>query len=232
MSTGRIVIAVFGAIILLISFGLSMAGGGILWINASMADDDGYYMTDNLHMQRDSYAIISEAADVDLGSDWAFDGGDLVTFREEVRSSNPSRNIFVGVAREDDLMEYLQNVSYDRLTDFELDDDTWEFENIPGTSRPAPPTLQTFWHQSSHGAGTQVIEWELEQGTWVFVIMNEDGSAGIELDMQVGVKVPWLTGLGVGLLVTGIIGLIIGSVMIFFAVRRPHETVENNQIFS
>ncbi len=232
MSTGRIILAVIGAFILLIAFALSMAGGGILWINSAMTDDDGYYMTDTLHMQRDSHAIVTEAAEVDLGSDWAFDGEDLVTFREKVQNSNPSKSIFIGVASEDDLMVYLDNVAHDKITDFEIDDDTWEYEFSPGTARPAPPASQTFWAQSSYGAGTQYLEWELEHGTWVFVVMNEDGSEGIDMNLEIGAKVPWLLGLGIGLLVTGIVGLIIGALMVFFAVRRPRKPVESNQIFS
>jgi len=219
MTTGKIILLIVGAIIILISFGLIVGGGGVLWANGALTDDDGYYTTDTIHMARDSYAIISEPADVELGATWALDWGDLVTFKVEVQNTDPEKNIFLGVAREDDLAEYLDNVEHDRVIDFEIDPDTWEYENVSGSVRPAPPTEQTFWEESAHGFGKQVLKWELEEGTWVFVMMNEDGSAGVDLNMEIGAKVPWLVGVGVGLLVGGIVGLIIGAMMIFFAVR-------------
>ncbi len=232
MGTGKIILLVVGAIIILISFGLVVGGGGVLWANEALTDDDGYYMTDSLHMEKDSYAIISEPADVELEGAWAFDWGDLATFKGEVESGNVDKNIFVGVASEDDLTEYLRNVEHDMVTDFEIDPEEWEYENVPGTAEPAPPTSQTFWEESAYGAGTQVLEWELEEGTWIFVMMNEDGSAGIDLDMELGAKVEWLVGVGVGLLAGGIIGLIVGGVMFFFALRKSRETVPTAPVAS
>ncbi len=231
MSTGRIILVIVAVIILFISFGLSIGGGGILVLNGTMTDDDGFLMSDPVSLQKDSHAIITEAAEVDLGSSWAADGGNIVTFKERVESNNRS-NIFIGVASEDDLNRYLKNVAHDRITDGDIEDDDWGYERIPGTAKPAPPTTQTFWAHSSHGPGPQVLEWELENGTWVFVVMNEDGSAGIDLDLEIGAKLPWLFGLGIGLLIAGIVGLIVGIIMIVFAVRKPREVNQNNQIFS
>ncbi len=232
MTTGKIILLIVGAIIILISFGLIVGGGGVLWANETLTDDDGYYMTDTLNMEKNSYAIISEPADVELGSAWVFDWGDLVTFKGKVESGNAAKNIFVGVARADFLADYLRNVEHDQVIDFEINPDTWEYENIPGSAKPAPPTEQTFWEESAHGAGIQSLEWELEEGTWVFVMMNEDGSAGVDVNMEIGAKVPWLVGVGVGLLAGGIIGLIIGALMIFFAVRKHGDACTNAPVGS
>jgi len=51
--------------------------------------------------------------------------------------------------------------------------------------------------------------------------MNEDGSAGIDIDIVLGAKVPLLFGIGVGLLVGGIVALSISILMIYLAARRP-----------
>jgi uncharacterized membrane protein len=50
--------------------------------------------------------------------------------------------------------------------------------------------------------------------------MNSDGSAGVDISIELGAKVPWLLGVGIALLVGGGLALIIGSTMIFLAVRR------------
>jgi hypothetical protein len=64
------------------------------------------------------------------------------------------------------------------------------------------------------------MEWETEVGTHSIVLMNDDGSAGVDLDAVFKVKVGSLLGISVGLLVGGIAVLLLGGFMIFLAVRR------------
>lgn len=209
-----------GISIILISCAFILAGGGMIWVNSALTDDEGYFMSDTLHMTRNSYAIVSEHAEVELGLSWALDQGNIATFKGEVENGNPLESIFVGIARKDDLESYLRNVPYERIIDLEIENAGWEYETIPGTTRPAPPATQTFWAQSAHGYGPQILEWEPKRGTWVFVIMNEDGSGGIDANVQIGAKVPWLFGAGIGSLAGGIVGLAIGITVVILAIRR------------
>jgi hypothetical protein len=50
--------------------------------------------------------------------------------------------------------------------------------------------------------------WEPETGTYSVILMNEDGSRSVDADVAVGAKVPWLFGLGVGLVVGGVTALL------------------------
>ena len=61
---------------------------------------------------------------------------------------------------------------------------------------------------------------DLESGSWSLALMNEDGSANVDLSIVFGAKIPWLFGTGVGLLSGGVVGLALGFVMVFLAVRR------------
>jgi hypothetical protein len=118
------------------------------------------------------------------------------------------------------LQDYLQDVEYDEIIDFTIGPDRLTFHNRPGDSMPEPPTSQTFWAESVHGSEEQTLRWELESGTWSLVLMNEDGSAGVDLSVIAGAKVPWLFSTAVGLLAGGVVGFAVGFVMIYLSVRK------------
>ena len=219
-SAASIILMIIGIFILLVSFGLVVGGSMLIWADDNLTDDEGYYMTDTLRMDRSSYAIISEPAEVKLGSSGAFNWGNLVTFKAEVSSADPESNVFIGVAREDDVSQYLGNVAYDMIIDFKVDSSKFEYSSFTGNDRPNSPTEQNFWEESAYGPGTQILEWELETGTWIFVIMNVDASAGIDAEAEIGARVPWILDIGIVLLVCGIVGILIGLLMLFLSLRR------------
>ena len=224
MSTGKIVLLVFGVLFLLVSVGLLLGGGALVWANSSLTDSEGFFTTEVRQIERDSYAIVTEPADIDLEAGWhwgwRWDWSNFVTFKVEGFNNDTSKQIFIGIAEESDVRAYLNGVEYDEITEWSIHPYRVEYTPYPGDSVPTAPTTQTFWAESAHGAGTQTLEWEPETGNWMLVLMNADGSAGVSLSGAVGVKVPWLFGIGVGFLVGGIAALTIGIVMVYFAVRR------------
>lgn len=74
------------------------------------------------------------------------------------------------------------------------------------------------------GTGTQTLEWKLETGTYSLVLMNHDGSQGVDLDIALGAKIPLIFGVGVGLVVGGIVALVVGILMIIFALRGRQKS--------
>lgn len=221
MSAGKIVLLVFGTIVLLVAVGLLLAGGTLVWVDKALKDSEGFITTDTIELERGSYAIVTHPADIDIEERWLWDRSDLATIKVEALNNNLSKQIFIGIAEKSDVQDYLNDVEYDEITEFRIHPYSVDYRNYPGSSAPADPASQTFWRVLAYGAGTQTLEWELERGTWVLVLMNTDGSAGVDLSGSVGVKVPWISGLGIGLLIGGIVALIIGIIMIYFAVRRP-----------
>ncbi len=220
MSAGKVVLLVFGIIVLLVSVGLVFGGGALLWANGALTDDEGFFTTRFVRLEKGSSAIITEPADIDLSAAWIWDWSDLVTFKVEGYSGDPSKQIFMGIAEESDLDSYLHNVGYDEITEFSIYPYEIDYKYHPGGFSAAPPASQTFWSVSAHGSGTQSLEWSLESGTYSLVLMNDDGSAGLDLKVSVGAKVPLVFGTGLGFLIGGVVGLVIGFFMIFMAVRR------------
>jgi hypothetical protein len=51
------------------------------------------------------------------------------------------------------------------------------------------------------------------------VVMNADGSAGVEAAVSVGAKVPFLLWLGIGLLIGGAILLAVGGLIVYRSSR-------------
>lgn len=224
MSAGKIILLIFGVIGMLISVSLLLGGAGILIADNIIKDNDGFYTTKTINIDRDSHAVVTGPTDVDVDVGWnsglLWDLGDLVTFRIEGSNKDSSNPIFIGIARESDIEDYLDNVEYDeikRLNTTRLDID---YRNHSGTRSPETPIAQTFWEESTYGTGTQILEWELEEGSHTLVIMNTDGSAGIDTNMVFGAKIPLLLGVGIGILVAGIIGLFISILFIALAARR------------
>jgi len=227
MSAGRIILLIFGILFILGSVPLLFGGGALLWVDIALTDDEGFITTETDRLERDSYAIVTESAHIDIdeewnwGWGWNWDLGDLVTFKVE-GSNNNDPNIFIGVANESDLVDYLSDVEYDEITHVSIQRHGLDvdYTHHSGSLAPAAPTSpQIHWEESVSGPGTQTLEWELETGTYSLVLMNADGSHGVDVDVALGAKVPLIFGVGVGLLIGGVVALIIGILMVIFSLR-------------
>jgi len=237
MSVVRIILLIIGILFILASPILLFGGGTLLWMDLTQKDDDGIITTETDQLERDSYAIVTESADIDLDEGWnmgwgwgwnlAWDLGDLVTFKVEGSNNDDSKGVFMGVAQESDLIGYLSDVQYDEIIDFSIHSNGFDvdYKNHPGNSSPTAPTSETFWMESTYGTGTRVLEWELETGTYSLVLMNEDGSSDVDVDVSIGVKASWIFGIGIGFVAGGIGWLIggIGLVILAFRGRRRSQ---------
>jgi len=231
MSAGKIILLVFGVIVVLISLALLAAGGTLMWVDKVHIDDEGFIASNTIDIERDSHAVITGSIDIDEAGLRALKWMGLVTdFEIEGRSNDSSIGIFIGVADESDVEAYLSNVAYDEmtLTDFgwQLSIDEVAYTRHSGSSTPPAPTSETFWTASAYGAGIQTMKWETEVGRHSIVLMNDDGSAGVDLSVIYKVNIPSIFGLSLGLIIGGVVVLIIGGLMVFFAVRRYKSSRE------
>ena len=217
MSGGRIALIVTGCVVALISLAFLAGSGFLFWAHTAHQDDDGYYTTDRERFLTAGYAIRSD--DLDLGTegpDWLFDEGRLGTIRLEGESERPGKRLFVGIGPADDVERYLAGVEHSVVVDFDVDPFDAEYRQEPGSRAPALPEIQAFWAASGLGR----IEWEVDEGRWVGVVMNADASRGIVADVRAGAKtslIIWAAFISLG------IGLVLGALaalLIWLAVRR------------
>ena len=62
--------------------------------------------------------------------------------------------------------------------------------------------------------------WDVQDGTWSVVVMNADGSAGVDAGVSAGAKVDWLGTLGWSLLGAGILLGAGATTLIVLGARR------------
>lgn len=221
-SGARIVLLVGGAVGTLMAIAAMGLGGVALWGDAQK-DDRGYLSTDSERFTAGTHALATENLDVDLdGAETLVDSTALGDTRVDVTPAGDNA-VFVGVARTDAVDSYLRGVAHTTVTD--LDSDPFEASYSPheGDARPAAPAKQDIWTASTQGAGRQTLNWEVEDGDWSVVVMNADGSRGVDADVSAGAKVPILDEIGWTAIGVGGVMLIVsvGLIVVASLPRNP-----------
>lgn len=195
-------------------------GAVSLW-GDSQRDDQGYFTTATHRYTATSSALTSEEIEVDAdvpgwvgGDDGIF--GDL-RMRVASRDGEP---VFVGVARTADVERYLAGSSHTEVTDIDTDPFEAEYADHPGEGRPSAPAEEDIWVASTEGPGEQTLDWEIRDGRWSVVVMNPDGSRGVDVDASAGVSVGFLEPLGWGLLGGGALLLFGAAGVLYVGLRR------------
>jgi hypothetical protein len=224
-NTARITLIITGAVTALIATALVL-GGSLALYGEIEKDDDGSLTTDAQRFSADTRALATENLDVDLGEgDWVVRPDDLGKVRLEAESRD-GKELFVGIASTSDVERYLGGVPHTAVRDVEagpFDSFDADYTRHPGHGRPASPEHADIWVASNQGAGTQNVDWEIEDGDWSVVVMNADGSLGVDADVSAGADIPFLNELGWTALGSGSFALALGIGLIVLGVRRPND---------
>ena len=215
---GRVALIVVGVIAALLSLALLAGGTALVVVDQVQRDDDGFLMSPSQDFSTATYAIVSESADVDFsGSERAARAilGDV-----RIRSES-DRDVFVGIARDTDVDQYLDGVERSVVTD--IGDDP-EYSHRPGDAPSSPPGDQDFWATSSSGSGEQTLEWEPEDGSWSAVVMNSDGSRGVASELSIGAELDAARWVGIVLLVTGALLAALAAIAVTAGARGGRAT--------
>ena len=216
MSKARIAVVIVGALIGLFAIGLIIGGGGLLWVNETQRDSDGFFATDEFDLSSELYAVT--AADVDLGAqpgDW-FPSGRLATVRLEIDPTG-GQPVFVGIGPSNEVENYLKGVAVSEVSDVGAEG-TVAYHNVSGTATPSRPDEQAFWATSASGDGTQTITWDLEPGDWAVVVMNADASQGVTVEATAAADTDLLAWVAAGLVAVGSIIALVATAMIVAAI--------------
>jgi hypothetical protein len=220
MNGKRIALVVTGTLASLLAAGLLSIGVLALW-GDSQKDSDGYLSTDTHQFETGTRALATENLDVDLGGgDWAMDTNDLGEARVQV-DSRGDKPVFVGIARSSDVEDYLAGVSHSTLTDVNTSPFEADYDHHAGNRSAVSPADSQIWTASQQGSGKQTLNWEIEDGDWSVVVMNADGSAGVDADISTGANVPFLDEIGWTALGSGGFVLVVGVALLVMGIRRP-----------
>jgi hypothetical protein len=210
-TAGRVLTAVIGSVLALVSLGLLGGGATLLWADQSLRSA-GYVTTGTTTYSAPGYALASER--VTLGWGWLLTGlvGDV---RLRVTAASPDRPVFVAIGPADQVTAYLSGAAYTTVSGT----GTGGMVSHPGTAWPAPPRTARIWVAQAVGTGTQTLRWSAQAGDWMVVVMNADGSPGLAARADLGVSAPLLTRLAVEVIITGILAGLLSAALIWVPVR-------------
>jgi hypothetical protein len=213
---GRVLAIVAAVFLILIGALLALAGTALMVTFGS----DGEVSTAKQPVTSPTAAVITDVAAIRDTSEVAGALGTPVV-KFAVDGGNPS-GVFLGIGRVADVDRYLSGVTVDQATDFELDPYVLTLARRAGTQTTAtPPTEQDFWVASATGTGEVDLSWAAQDGNYRVVLMNADGTAGVNSRLSVGVGLGGMFGLSLGLLIGGVV-LILLAVALLVATRpRP-----------
>lgn len=211
----HLVALVIGCLLLLPGLGLLLGGAG-LGITYAVGRDTAGYLSGSLPSLRSpTAAITAEDVAVQTGPDvpnWVFDRLD-VEVRLTATPATDGRAVFIGIGDASRVATYLSGVAHDEIVDitdpFSRGERAAVLRTSPGDSTAAPPSGQSFWAATADGTGTQALTWRVTDGHWAVVLMNADGSPGVDVAASMGVRAGFLIPLalvmlGVGLVLTGL----------------------------
>jgi hypothetical protein len=200
-TAGRIVSVVIGSVLALISLGLLITGGILLWADQTQRTG-GYLTVPSRSLTTSGYAVTSDVVTLAPGgADWVSNSL-LGKIRIRVTPADPARPVFVGIARAGAVQSYLAGARYATVTGFPGNHGVTYTGHGGNVSPPAPLTRQ-IWAARASGTGTQTVTWQAQSGSWIFVVMNASGAPAVSVNADAGATVPILTGVAVGFLVAG-----------------------------
>jgi hypothetical protein len=214
-------------IVLIIIGVLFTGGGGALLIPGIVVrgieriqDTDGFLAAGSITLSTDGYALSSPAGDpLELHIDTPALPFELVTLRVTVTSTD--KPVFMGIAAQRDIDRYLEGVEHSEVEGLNTSSSSAEYRHVDGGAPTLPPGELDIWVSSATGSAPQQVQWSLTPGEWGMVVMNADGGAGIDVEMNVaarsGLIAPaanFLTVLGWTLFLLGVAAVIAGGVLL------------------
>ena len=212
----RIASLAIGSLLVLLSLTLLGGGGTALWAYLTQRDA-GYVTVDAHRFTTTGSALATEPTRLgSAGVEWLYSPDLLGKVRIRATPMGSGSRLFVGIARSRDVDRYLTGVDHTIITDF------WD-ENVKavgGGPLGSPPGAQPFWVASSAGPGTRTLTWKPAEGSWTVVVANADGRPAVDVEADLGARMPALPWIALGLLVAGAVFLAGGVLLIVGATRR------------
>ena len=211
-TAGRIIALAAGSVLLVISLALIASGGTLAWADTGQLRS-GYLTTSTATYSTSGYALASDP--IKLHGAWRLLSLFVDRVRVRISSSDPSRPLFAGIAAAGDVERYLGDVNYTAVGGRGDHDVTGH----PGAGVPAAPATALPWAARAQGSGSQTLTWELRDGDWMVVVMNQDGSPGVTVRADVGISSPVLPSLAGELLAAGILTGLTGAALVVIPAR-------------
>jgi hypothetical protein len=225
----RIVRAAIGVLLVLLAVPLILAGAG-LWLVDHHRAADGTFAAHLERVQAPGRAIVVTDVDALLRADAPFARGGQSTL--SVSARGPGGLLFLGLGPYDEVEQYLAGVAQTRISRVRL-----AFGPLPVQRRDivgdlAPkesPYELAFWRATStglirDGRVEDALRWSpaaTRGQRLAVVIMNADGSPGVDVEILARLQATWLGSTTGGLLILGSALVLLALLVIAWPQRRP-----------
>lgn len=136
------------------------------------------------------------------------------TLHVSATPKDPKRQLFLGVARDFDVISYLGGRQHSELTEVKVRPVRLGTQEIAGARTPLTrPAALDWWVLTGSGS----LAWPIEDGPYALVIMNADGTPAVDADVTIGLEVD---GAFVTCLLVAAAGLILLAAGLLLAFRR------------
>ena len=230
---GRVLAVILGGFILLVGLPLAFAGTALMGVTTAMDDGTGYIGVRGFDFESGTQALVFKEMYVeDMVIDriegsavryWTPRPGDFLKMKFTLESNN-GKEVFIGIIDEAHALSYLGASRYETVTNFRMDDPfdghpyiTYQLHN--GNEITVDPQSVNIWETYATGEDV-TLDWEPEGGRYWVVIMNADLTPGVDMESGVGVRIPFLSFIGKGILLGGVACLAIGGLIIYVGVVR------------
>ena len=231
-SFGKAVAIIAGAFFILIAVPILFSGGALMGVTDFFDQGGGYIGVDNIDFGTSTQMLVAKEMDIHIDDydgppHWMWEPsiGDLVTIKIKAES-NTGDDVFIGIVEANDGYSVLGDFAYDQISQFRMEDmrsryPYIEYRHHSGETLNVTPGELDIWVAEISGSGEQTLTWSPELGNYWLVIMNEDGSANVNVETGLAVKMPILSKIGSGLFVGGLVLLAFGVAIVYFGAIRP-----------
>ena len=217
---GRVFAVIVASLAVLAGLAALAGGGTALVFDQTQRDASGYLMTSTTGYSTDTYALVSDSYRTGTSHDLFVARDMLGTFRIHTHSTQP---LFVGIGPAGAVDTYLAGVRREVATRFDAAQS--DFRLHGGGAPAAAPATKHFWVAQKVGSGAQTLSWSPRNGNWRVVVMNANGSAGVQADLALGARFPHLLWIGIGMLAGGALLLLLGGTGMYAAIRTRAKAV-------
>ena len=212
----KIVLIVFGIVILLVGLAVTALGAAGLTIGGrSGSIQSGYHA-----VSTPTYAFVSNAEQLRRGQGFELNSGHA-TLR--VNARNGGEPLFIGVGPAQQVSSYLAGSAYATVSDVNFSPFRIETRQSAGNAKPARPADQSFWVAQASGPSPS-LTWPIASGDFRLVVMNGDASAGVRTDARLGLQIPGLFGTALGATIGGGILTLLGLGLLIWGIASKRRT--------
>ncbi len=212
MRVTKLIAALVGVPMVLGSLAITVLGGVAL----AVRDGEGWVSAGPVRVSSEVVALVGEDIRIDMGdhvgTGGTFIGWDGIPARLEATSRN-GKDVFIGVASDADAASYLSGVAVASVESLHRDP---EFDERTGLTTIAPPAEQNIWVASSVDGS---LDWDVTDGDWAIVLLNSDGTAGLDVSLSGAARIPYLGVIAAVAIALGLIGMTCGSLLTYYGVR-------------